>query len=192
MTLIAVSFVLIGAPTSAHPARATSPSPATAAPSVHHAIVTASSRPHAAARAVTRAQARAVVAKRAVTAKPAPTTTTVRAPAVAPVLASAQVRTPAPPVRVVAAAAVTQSGYGCAAAVSYLAGHAAPGFQFQCPGNSLGHQAMTCINVAGVCSGERLIAITVPCRAAYMNEASNSWVLLGLRQAPIDPYGSCG
>jgi hypothetical protein len=50
---------------------------------------------------------------------------------------------------------------------------------------------MTCVNVAGVCPGADLITITVPCPAAYMNEASNSWVLLGLRKAPIDPYGYC-
>jgi hypothetical protein len=34
---------------------------------------------------------------------------------------------------------------------------------------------MTCINEAGVCANEDLIAIAVPCAAAYMNEASNSW-----------------
>jgi hypothetical protein len=81
--------------------------------------------------------------------------------------------------------------YGCGPALSYLAAHAAPGFRFECPGYALGHQAMTCINVAGVCPGSHLIVIGVPCSAAYMNEASNSWVLEGLRQAPIDPYGYC-
>lgn len=50
---------------------------------------------------------------------------------------------------------------------------------------------MTCINVAGVCSGEKLIVITVPCKAAYMNEASNSWSMQGLSNAPIDPFGYC-
>jgi hypothetical protein len=83
------------------------------------------------------------------------------------------------------------SGYGCATALAYLAGHAAPGFTFECPGYSLGHQAMTCVNVAGVCPGRRLITITDPCPAAYQNEASNSWVLLGIRLGPIDRYGSC-
>jgi hypothetical protein len=47
------------------------------------------------------------------------------------------------------------------------------------------------MNVAGVCPGSHLIVISDPCQAAYMNEASNSWVLEGLRQAPIDPYGYC-
>jgi hypothetical protein len=50
---------------------------------------------------------------------------------------------------------------------------------------------MTCVNVAGVCPGEQVIAISDPCPAAYMNEASNSWVLLGESSASIDPYGSC-
>jgi hypothetical protein len=96
------------------------------------------------------------------------------------------------PVKVVTVTVtVPPSGYGCGAALSYLAANAAPGFHFECPGYALGHQAMTCIDVAGVCSGTKLIAISDPCPAAYMNEASNSWVLEGLRQAPIDPFGYC-
>jgi hypothetical protein len=51
---------------------------------------------------------------------------------------------------------------------------------------------MTCINQAGICDNERLIAIADPCPAAYMNEASNSWVLTGASSAPLDPYGACG
>jgi hypothetical protein len=50
---------------------------------------------------------------------------------------------------------------------------------------------MTCIDEPGVCPNERLIAIADPCPAAYMNEASNSWVLTGASDAPIDPYGAC-
>lgn len=83
------------------------------------------------------------------------------------------------------------SGYGCGPALAYLAAHSAPGFHFECPGYSLGHQAMTCIDIPGVCAGEKLIVISVPCRAAYMNEASNSWSVQGLSNAPIDPYGYC-
>ncbi len=98
----------------------------------------------------------------------------------------------ATPARVtVAVTPAPTSTYGCGPALSYLAAHAAPGFRFECPGYALGHQAMTCIDVAGVCAGSHLIVIDVPCSAAYMNEASNSWVLEGLRQAPIDPYGYC-
>jgi hypothetical protein len=31
----------------------------------------------------------------------------------------------------------------------------------------------------------------VACPASWMNEASNSWVVLHLANLPIDPYGSC-
>jgi hypothetical protein len=50
---------------------------------------------------------------------------------------------------------------------------------------------MTCIDEPGVCAGEHLISIADPCPEAYMNEASNSWVLTGAADAPIDPYGAC-
>ena len=103
--------------------------------------------------------------------------------------------TPAPPPPPPAPAALPGRGaattYGCTAAIAYLAAYAAPGFTFECPGYALGHQAMTCVNEAGVCDNERLIAIADPCAAAYMNEASNSWVLTGASDAPIDPYGAC-
>lgn len=89
------------------------------------------------------------------------------------------------------AASSSTGGYGCASALAYLAAHAAPGFHFECPGYADGHQAMTCINIPGLCPGTKLIAITIPCSAAYMNEASNSWVLSGRSDAPIDPYGYC-
>jgi hypothetical protein len=105
---------------------------------------------------------------------------------------------PAPPVRTVAAAVhpvtTTPSVPGadtCAAALSYLAAHAAPGFHFECPGYALGHQAMTCVNVAGVCPGTKLITISVVCPASYMNEAHNSWIIAGLATGSIDPYGYC-
>jgi hypothetical protein len=90
-----------------------------------------------------------------------------------------------------ASAVAVRPGYGCSEAEAYLASHAAPGFSVICPGYALGHQAMTCMDVAAVCPGTKIIAIADPCPAAYMNEASNSWVLSGLRKAPIDPYGYC-
>jgi hypothetical protein len=37
----------------------------------------------------------------------------------------------------------------------------------------------------------RIIVIADPCPNAYMNEASNSWVMTGASDAPIDPYGAC-
>jgi hypothetical protein len=72
-----------------------------------------------------------------------------------------------------------------------LAAHAAPGFRYECPGYAFGHQAMTCQNVPGVCPGSRLIVIHIPCAAAYMNEAYNSWVVESPRNGPYDPYGYC-
>jgi hypothetical protein len=84
------------------------------------------------------------------------------------------------------------TAYGCGPALQYLAAYAAPGFVVQCPGNAQGHQATTtCVSGASRCSMERLITIADPCAAAYMNEASNSFVVLGLSSAPIDPYGYC-
>jgi hypothetical protein len=80
---------------------------------------------------------------------------------------------------------------GCTAALAYLSAYSAPGFTFACPAPALGHEAMTCIDEPGVCDNENLIAISDPCPAAYMNEASNSWVLTGASDAPIDPYGAC-
>ena len=74
------------------------------------------------------------------------------------------------------------------AAFAYLAAHANPSFSFQCPGWADGHQAMTCVNVAGLCPGIDVIVIATPCPAAYENEAWNSnhiWT------GPFDPYGSC-
>ncbi len=50
---------------------------------------------------------------------------------------------------------------------------------------------MTCVAEAGSCPGAEVIAIAQPCPQAYMNEASNSWVLTGRSDAPIDPYGPC-
>lgn len=117
-----------------------------------------------------------------------PSTAAVQPPATTVASAPAPTVTAAPaPVRVASAAPSS----GCAAALSYLAGHSAPGFRFECPGYALGRQAMTCINVSGVCPGEKLIAIAVACPASWMNEASNSWVLSGLASRPIDPYGYC-
>ena len=127
--------------------------------------------------------------------KPAPTTSTTRLPAptttvpAPPPTTAAHVEVASAPVT--APPVTTPSGYGCGPALSYLATHSAPGFRFECPGYADGHQAMTCINVAGLCPGESLIAISDPCPAAYMNEAHNSWIEAGLAQGAIDPYGYC-
>lgn len=97
---------------------------------------------------------------------------------------------PSPPAApAVVASAPAASGYGCAAALAYLEANAAPGYQFECPGYADGHYGMTCDNIAGICPGQKVIVISVPCPVTYMNEASNSLVLSGLSDAPIDPYG---
>jgi hypothetical protein len=81
---------------------------------------------------------------------------------------------------------------GCAAALLYLNAYAAPGFTLECPAFSRGHEASTsCISLSSPCDQQRVITIADPCPAAYMNEASNSWVLMGESTAPIDPYGQC-
>ncbi|HWE67987.1 MAG TPA: hypothetical protein VG298_15200 [Acidimicrobiales bacterium] len=87
----------------------------------------------------------------------------------------------------------TATQWGCAAALTYLRAYGAPGFALVCPGTDQGHQATTmCFSLSGRCAGGGLIIIADPCPAAYMNEASNSLVLSGLAEAPIDPYGECG
>jgi len=80
------------------------------------------------------------------------------------------------------------AGWGCAAALAYLAVHANPRFALRCPGWADGHQAMTCVNAPGLCPGIDEIVITIPCPAAYENEAWNSWHVW---TGPFDPYGSC-
>jgi hypothetical protein len=85
------------------------------------------------------------------------------------------------------------TAYGCAAAMAYLEAYAAPDFIIACAIDPSEHQATTtCISGYSACSLGRFILISDPCPAAYMNEASNSRVLIGLSEAPLDPYGSCG
>ena len=125
---------------------------------------------------------------------PPPTTTTTTPPAPTPV-AAAPSATPTTAAAPAAAAEVPAIGHattwGCAAALAYLQAYAAKGFALECPGDAEGHDAMTCLAVDGACPASAVIAIADPCPAAYMNEASNSWVLLGASDAPIDPYGPC-
>jgi hypothetical protein len=81
---------------------------------------------------------------------------------------------------------------GCGAAVRYLRQNAAPGFAVVCPGDALGHQAMTCWNTPGVCPDRKVIVIADPtCDAAIRNEALNSWLVTRELVAPIDAYGHC-
>ncbi|HXX89001.1 MAG TPA: hypothetical protein VEI83_02100 [Acidimicrobiales bacterium] len=81
------------------------------------------------------------------------------------------------------------TAYGCGPALAYLTAYAAPGFQLVCPGDSQGHQATTCISSYPCAPGQKMIIITDPCPAAYMNEAHNSWAVQD--GGSIDPYGYC-
>jgi hypothetical protein len=138
------------------------------------------------------------------TAPPATTTAPTAPPATAPTpppttSASATTTTPAATPTTAPAApapstttAPVDTGYGCADAVAYLKAHADPAYQIICPADSgPGSEAFTCSNLPGSCVGFQEVIITDPCPAAYMNEASNTWVIDGKSDAPIDPYGSC-
>ncbi len=128
---------------------------------------------------------------------PAPATTTTTTPTTTPPAPAPAVvaATPAPAPAPGDPAAVPPVGqataWGCAAALAYLQAYAAKGFTLECPGYAEGREAMTCVNQAGVCPGTSVIAIADPCPQAYMNEASNSFVVLGTSDAPIDPFGAC-
>jgi hypothetical protein len=96
-----------------------------------------------------------------------------------------------PPTGVPVAAVTTTPAVstGCADAVAYIAGHAAPGYVTTCaPGSALGHYGSTCANVPGRCDDVRIIHVACPAPFVYMNEAHNSWVVLG-QGSGIDPYG---
>jgi hypothetical protein len=110
------------------------------------------------------------------------TTTTTTAPPVAEPIVTAS-----PPQQ------QSNPGDGCQAALAYLQSHAAPGFVAMCPHDAEGHQAETICDNAPRCQpGTMFIYIADPCPAAYMNEASNSYVLIGQSNAPWDPFGYCG
>jgi len=167
--VLVVASVLIGAPAS-HGAQATRHPNQSASPAAEAAAsVTATSPPVS-------------------TATTLPPTTTIPPPAASTTLPAT------PPPSATPSVSVEPSGYGCPAALAYLAAHAAPGFTFECPGYADGNEAMTCVNHAPECAGEHLIVIADPCPAAYMNEAfnSNSWsdTSDSFTQG-IDPYGSC-
>jgi hypothetical protein len=114
--------------------------------------------------------------------------------------APAKAAVPAParsaPVRPPAAAlphaqpAATSGGFGCQAALAYLAAHQAPGFVDVCrPHAASGGYGYTCVDHSPQCPGTKVIAIACPAPIVYQNEASNSWVMSGRSRAPIDPYG---
>ncbi len=123
------------------------------------------------------------------TAKPAIAVPTVAPapPAVAPdaTPAAAASTTPATAPPAAAPAFTTE----CGDALAFLASHQAPGFVDTCaPGSALGHYGYTCATVPGRCDGVRIIHIACPAPFVFMNEAHNSWTVIG-QGAGIDPYG---
>ena len=126
---------------------------------------------------------------------PGPYTVSFTAPATGQVLdpAAAAPVEGGPMAPVLAAAPTGADRSTCAAALAYLAANAAPGFVASCPHDAGGHQATSlCIRLATCVPGTAQIWIAEPCPAAYLNEASNSWVLMGESDGPWDPFGYCG
>lgn len=132
----------------------------------------------------------------ATTTAPAPPPTPPAPPVTPPTAAVAATPAPAPAPTPAASdpAALPAVGqataWGCGAALSYLQAYAAKGFTLECPGYADGREAMTCWNTSS-CPGSAVIAIADACPEAYMNEASNSLVMTGAADAPIDPFGPC-
>jgi hypothetical protein len=78
----------------------------------------------------------------------------------------------------------------CGDAIAYLLAHQAPGFSASCgAGSAFGRLGVTCWNIATMCpDGAKIIHIACPAPFVYMNEAHNSWTIVG-EGAGIDPYG---
>ncbi len=160
--------------------------------------IASSSTPSAGAQATNAASARTVAS--APTAKPTaePATEVATKAAAAKDVPVEKYPNPSPAASPTAAAKTPALAYGCAAALAYLHAHAEPHFIIECPAaayNSSGGpaQAMTCVSHPPQCPANTgVIAISDPCPTAYMNEAANSWIALGLRPGAMDPYGpSC-
>jgi hypothetical protein len=105
----------------------------------------------------------------------------------------------APPSSTTTVSDASPTTSGCAAALAYLATHAAPGFTAYCPHAASGHQAATTyLNCTATACTDGVIYIADPCPAAYMNEANNSWVFTRAAnpwvadRSAMDPYGACG
>lgn len=159
--------------------------PAASAARTSHHRAHGSRRPHAAKSSKTARTARSTTTTTTTTTPPpAPTTPTTNSPPPTPPM-------PPPPASGAVPPRGAATAWGCPAAEAYLKAYANPAFTVECPGNAQGREGMTCANELGACPNEAIIAIADACPAAYMNEASNSWSLLGLSSAPIDPYGSC-
>jgi hypothetical protein len=129
-----------------------------------------------------------VLAERVIRAVPNPPTT-LPAPSSTTTTTTTTTTTPAPPPTPPATQPAPVVSTTCADALAYLAANQAPGFTDLCAdGSAFGHLGVTCVNHPGMCPGERIVHIACPAPFVYMNEAHNSWVLIGARTG-IDPYG---
>jgi hypothetical protein len=129
--------------------------------------------------------ARVTSAAVATTTASSSTPTTSPPPTVPPTVA-APPPPPPPPVTTPAPAG------DCAAALAYLAAHQAPGFVDTCgTGTALGHYGVACWNSTYCPGGQKVVHIACPLPFVYMNEAHNSWTLVGAGSG-IDPHGQGG
>jgi hypothetical protein len=137
----------------------------------------------------TASPAAAIASPAAAIASPATASPATTSPAAA--RAARAVATPARP----AAVSPTAPASPCASAIAAVEGRGlfpAAGFVVVCPGFALGHEGMTCMNVAGVCPGGREIVIHDPVPFVVANEFENSRIFSGspARCHAIDCGGS--
>lgn len=103
---------------------------------------------------------------------PAPPSTAISPPAPAPVARTAAAAQQAVPPAAATCGSVIQ-------AVEARGLYPAPGFVVICPGYALGHEGMTCLDVAGVCPGSAEIVIHYVQAFVVANEFENSRILSG-------------
>jgi hypothetical protein len=82
-------------------------------------------------------------------------------------------------------------GYGCIAALAYLAANQAPGFVDVCGPQSAGpdRAGLTTALACGPICTTGTIYIACPAPIVYQNEASNSWKFSNGTSVPLDPWG---
>jgi hypothetical protein len=101
------------------------------------------------------------------------------------------------PTRTVTPARVSRTGASnpCSASIAEVEArglYPAPGFAVTCPGNALGHEGMTCLNISGICPGRAEIAISLAEPFVVANEFENSRIFahISVRCAVIDCGGT--
>ena len=141
---------------------------------------------HLADAAPLRADRVARVASDATAPATTPSTTTTAPP---PPIVPTSVPAPPPPPPPPPPTTVPAPAGGCGEALAYLAAHQAPGFVATCgPGTAFGHYGVACWNSVYCPGGQKIVRIACPLPFVYMNEAHNSWTLVGMGSG-IDPHG---